>query len=104
MLPPLAIEAAAGQVTMPPASVPPLSAETKVTPCGRVSCTTTLEAVQIGRASCREREEIELGAVTLAGPVLLTARSASSPTAVVTRFAGAEPSLVGLSGLALRRW
>ena len=43
--PPLAIAATTGQVTIPPDSVPPLSAETKVTPCGSVSRTTTLEAV-----------------------------------------------------------
>ena len=40
-LPPLAIEATAGQVTTPPDSVPPLSAETKITPAGRVSRATT---------------------------------------------------------------
>ena len=42
--PPLAIEATAGQVTTPPDSAPPLSAATKVTPAGSVSCTTTLAA------------------------------------------------------------
>src|SRR5580765_671250 len=41
---PLASEAAAGQVTTPPASTPPLSAETKVTPAGSVSATATLLA------------------------------------------------------------
>src|SRR5438093_530394 len=44
-LPPLASEATVGQVTTPPDTVPPLSAETKVTPAGRVSWTTTLAAV-----------------------------------------------------------
>ena len=36
---------------------------------------------------------IELRATTVAGPVFVTARSASSPIAVVTRLAAAEPSL-----------
>ena len=42
---PLARVANAGQVTTPAASVPPLLAETKVTPAGRVSRTTTAAAV-----------------------------------------------------------
>src|SRR5213075_270380 len=42
--PPLETEATAGQVTTPPASVPPLSAETNVTPAGSVSTTATLLA------------------------------------------------------------
>src|SRR5207249_5238609 len=43
-LAPLARVANAGQVTTPDAAVPPLLAETKVTPAGRVSRTTTAEA------------------------------------------------------------
>ena len=42
--PPLASEATAGQVTTPLDAVPPLSAETKVTPAGSVSRTTTARA------------------------------------------------------------
>src|SRR2546425_1539498 len=41
---PLARVATAGQVTTPVAKVPPLLAETKVTPAGKVSRTTTVEA------------------------------------------------------------
>src|SRR5436190_23067060 len=40
--PPLARDAAEGHVTTPPASAPPLSAVTKVTPAGSVSTTATL--------------------------------------------------------------
>src|SRR3989442_6804865 len=43
-LSPLARLGTAGQVTTPDATVPPLLAETKVTPAGRVSCTPTLAA------------------------------------------------------------
>src|SRR5881296_387624 len=43
-LAPLARVANAGQVTTPAAAVPPSLAETKVTPAGRVSRTTTAEA------------------------------------------------------------
>src|SRR5947199_37484 len=43
-LAPLTRVATAGQVTTPVARVPPLLAETKVTPAGRVSRTTTAEA------------------------------------------------------------
>src|SRR5437867_9733310 len=43
-LAPLARLATDGQVTTPAASVPPLLAETKDTPAGRESCTTTADA------------------------------------------------------------
>src|SRR5216117_2035407 len=43
-LAPLARVAATGQVTTPAAAVPPLLAETKVTPAGRASWTTTADA------------------------------------------------------------
>src|SRR5216117_2384350 len=45
-LAPLARVATVGQVTMPAAWVPPLVAETNVTPAGSVSRTTTLAAVE----------------------------------------------------------
>src|SRR5258705_288697 len=45
--PPFGTEATAGQVTTPPDWVPPLSAETNVTPAGRVSLTTT-ESAAVG--------------------------------------------------------
>src|SRR3989442_1481838 len=41
---------------------------------------------------------MEPSALTLAGPVLVTARSAISPTVVVTRLAAAEPSLSAAFG------
>src|SRR5207247_2235689 len=43
-LAPLVRVATAGQLTTPPANVPPLLAETKVTPAGSVSRTTTVAA------------------------------------------------------------
>src|SRR5881396_3309483 len=74
-LSPLARLGTAGQVTTPAARVPPLLAETKVTPAGRVSWT-----------------------LTVAGPVLASFRSASSWTAVETRLPGSDPLLLVESG------
>src|SRR5216117_3545291 len=77
-LAPLARLATVGQVTTPAAWVPPLSVDPNATPAGSVSRTTTLAA-----------------------PDLATARSATSVTVVVTRFAGSEPLLLVVSGSAV---
>src|SRR5437867_571743 len=86
---------------MPPAATPPLSAETKVTPAGKVSRTTTATASE-GPLSVTESEYvIEPRALTPAGPDLDRKSAAKGKTTVVTRLAGAEPMLLGVSGSAV---
>src|SRR5262245_35894151 len=90
-----------GQVTTPPASTPPLSAETKVTPAGRVSCTTTAVASEGPLfATVRVYQYVSEGA-TVGGPLLISATSAISVIVVVTRLPGSVPLLLVVSGSAL---
>src|SRR5258706_10325298 len=78
-----------------------MSAQTKLAPAGRVSRTTTLLAV-LGPLFVVTIVYVRFcAALTVAGPDFETARSASSPTVVVTRFAAAEPLLFVVSGSAV---
>src|SRR5436309_773963 len=95
---PLAGLTSAGQVSTPAASEPASLAETKVTPAGRVSWTTTADASE-GPLLVTVMGEVRFcAASTVAGPVFVTVRSAISVTVVVTRRPAAEPLLLVESG------
>src|SRR5437867_3197128 len=97
-LAPLARLGADGQVTTPAARLPALLAESKVTPAGSVSRTTTEAAVE-GPLLVTVIVYVKVWtASTEAGPVFVTARLTSSWTVVVTRLPDAEPLLLEESG------
>src|SRR5439155_1651984 len=98
---PLARRGREGRVTTPAVAPPPLLAETKVTPAGRVSWTATVDASE-GRLLVTVMVYVRFWAAsTVAGPVLASVRSASSWTAVETRLPGSEPLLLVESGSAV---